>query len=35
MSEGQLADLLRIGRLELREIIDQIELEECELDGKL
>ncbi|TAJ74914.1 MAG: ImmA/IrrE family metallo-endopeptidase [Sphingobium sp.] len=35
MSEGQLADLLRIGRLELREIIDQIELEENELDGEL
>ncbi|SER13409.1 helix-turn-helix domain-containing protein [Sphingobium sp. YR768] len=35
MSEGQLADLLRIDRLELRGIIDQIELEESELDGKL
>ncbi|WP_069337864.1 helix-turn-helix domain-containing protein [Sphingobium yanoikuyae] len=35
MSEGQLADLLRIDRLELRGIIDQIELEESELDGEL
>ncbi len=35
MSEGQLSDLLRISRLELREIVDQIELEECELDDGL
>ncbi len=35
MSEGQLSDLLHISRLELREIVDQIELEECELDGGL
>ncbi|MCQ0990337.1 helix-turn-helix domain-containing protein [Jiella marina] len=32
MSEGQLAELLNIGRLELRGIIDQIELEEKETD---
>lgn len=30
MSEGQLADLLRVRRVELRRIIDQIELEESE-----
>ena len=30
MSEGQLADLLRVGRVELRKTIDQIELEESE-----
>ena len=28
MSEGQLAELLKVGRVELRGIIDQIELEE-------
>ncbi|MHA6298765.1 ImmA/IrrE family metallo-endopeptidase [Devosia sp. CAU 1758] len=32
MSEGQLAELLKISRLELRGIIDQIELEERETD---
>jgi Zn-dependent peptidase ImmA (M78 family) len=32
MSEGQLADLLKVGRVELRGIIDQIELEERETD---
>ena len=35
MSEGQLAELLNIGRLELRDIIDQIELEESETDELL
>ncbi|WP_226635236.1 helix-turn-helix domain-containing protein [Novosphingobium profundi] len=35
MSEGQLSELLHISRLELREVVDQIELEECELDGGL
>ena len=34
MSEGQLADLLDVGRVELREIIDQIEIEE-ETDEQL
>ena len=32
MSEGQLAELLGVGRVELRNIIDQIELEESEMD---
>ena len=35
MSEGQLAELLRVGRVELRHIIDQIELEESETDDLL
>ena len=35
MSEGQLADLLRVRRVELRKIIDQIELEESETDDLL
>ena len=35
MSEGQLAELLRVGRVELRNIIDQIELEESETDDLL
>ncbi|WP_096701235.1 XRE family transcriptional regulator [Magnetospirillum sp. 15-1] len=35
MSEGQLADLLKVGRVELRGIIDQIELEERETDELL
>lgn len=35
MSEGQLAELLGVGRLDLRKIIDQIELEECETDELL
>ena len=35
MSEGPLAELLRVGRLELRNIIDQIELEESETDDLL
>lgn len=32
MSEGQLTELLNVGRIELRDIIDQIELEESEAD---
>lgn len=32
MSEGQLAELLKIGRVELRSVIDQIELEERGMD---
>lgn len=32
MSEGQLAELLKVSRIELRSIIDQIELEEKETD---
>jgi len=32
MSEGQLAELLRVGRVELRAIVDQIELEQDESD---
>lgn len=32
MSEGQLAELLRVGRVELRQLIDQIELEDSETD---
>ncbi|TXR50495.1 XRE family transcriptional regulator [Phyllobacterium endophyticum] len=35
MSEGQLAELLKVSRLELREIIDQIELEDRETDDLL
>jgi len=35
MSEGQLAELLKIGRVQLRDIIDQIELEESESDDLL
>jgi len=35
MSEGQLAELLKISRLQLREIIDEIELEEKETDDLL
>ena len=35
MSEGQLADLLQVRRVELRKIIDQIELEESETDDPL
>ncbi|SMF34055.1 transcriptional regulator, XRE family [Azospirillum oryzae] len=35
LSEGQLAELLRVGRVEMRRIIDQIELEERETDGLL
>ena len=35
MSEGQLAELLKVGRVVLRSIIDQIELEEIESDDLL
>ncbi|MBZ9881968.1 XRE family transcriptional regulator [Mesorhizobium sp. CA10] len=35
MSEGQLAELLKVGRVELRGIVDQIELEERETDELL
>ncbi|USJ27625.1 XRE family transcriptional regulator [Ensifer adhaerens] len=35
MSEGQLAELLKISRVQLREIVDQIELEEKETDDLL
>ena len=35
MSEGQLAELLKVGRVELRNIIDQIEFEERETDDLL
>jgi Zn-dependent peptidase ImmA (M78 family) len=35
MSEGQLAELLKVSRLELRGIVDQIELEERETDELL
>ncbi|MCA9801763.1 MAG: ImmA/IrrE family metallo-endopeptidase [Cyanobacteria bacterium HKST-UBA02] len=35
MSEGQLAELLKIGRVELREIVDQIELEEIHTNDLL
>ena len=35
MSEGQLAELLKITRLQLREIVDEIELEEKETDDLL
>ncbi len=34
MSEGQLAELLKIGRVELRKIVDQIELEESGTDDE-
>lgn len=35
MSEGQLAELLKVSRVELRGLIDQIELEESETDDLL
>ena len=35
MSEGQLTELLKVGRVELRNIIDQIELEDSETDDLL
>ena len=35
MSEGQLAELLEVGRVALRGIVDQIELEERETDELL
>lgn len=35
MSEGQLAELLKLGRVEVRELIDQIELEENVTDDLL
>lgn len=35
MSEGQLAEILKIRRIELRELIDQVELEERETDDVL
>ncbi len=35
MSEGQLTELFKIGRVELRNIIDQIELEDSETDDLL
>lgn len=35
MSEGQLAELLKVSRVELRNVIDQIELEEREPDESL
>jgi len=35
MSEGQLAELLMMGRIELRELIDQFDLEEKETDDLL
>jgi len=35
MSEGQLAELLKVGRVELRGIVDRIELEERETDELL
>lgn len=35
MSEGQLAELLKISRVQLREIVDQIELEDRETDDLL
>lgn len=35
MSEGQLAELLKVSRVELRGLVDQIELEERETDGLL
>jgi Zn-dependent peptidase ImmA (M78 family) len=35
MSEGQLAELLKVGRVELRNLVDQIELEEGETDDLL
>ena len=33
LSEGQLARLLRLSRVELREILDDVEIEEVEVDG--
>lgn len=33
MTEGQLSELLKISRVELREVVDQIELEDRESDG--
>ena len=33
LSEGQLARLLRLSRVELREILDDVEIEEVEADG--
>lgn len=35
MSEGQLTELLKVGRIELRNIIDQLELEDSETDDQL
>ena len=35
MSEGQLADLLKLHRFDLRQLIDQVELEECNTDDIL
>jgi hypothetical protein len=35
MSEGQLAELLKVKRLELRALLDQMELEESETDDLL
>lgn len=35
MSEGELAELLKVGRVELRTIVDQIELEESGTDDEL
>ena len=35
MSEGQLAEMLDLRRVELREVIDQIELEDRETDDLL
>ena len=35
MSEGQLAELLKIGRVELRKLVDEIELEESDTDDLL
>ena len=35
MSEGQLSELLKVARVNLRNIIDQIELEESETDDLL
>ena len=35
LSEGQLAELLKMRRVELRRLIDQIELEESETDDLL
>ncbi|MNT95671.1 hypothetical protein D3C72_2375940 [compost metagenome] len=35
MSEGQLAELLKISRVQLRGIVDEIELEEKETDDLL
>ena len=35
MSEGQLAELLKVPRVELRKMLDQFELEESETDDLL